>query len=571
MSRIVGGSAVAHVSERSGRSDEPSISRWTSNNTRGARSAIRAHQTKVSPESASAAYDILYTSADVQSHSRAHQDVDSLASHLFRSVVPCQSIRYAVAPFGDVFGALLSYQPADARIDSGSASKFCEIREASEVSKFDDDSTSGKRGYAQVNTDAPVMVDRTSHNVKRHVLSQKSENIIGKHHACFSGPLQGFTLVELLVVIAIIGILVSLLLPAVQSAREAARRTQCANNVKQMGLAVHNLVDAYGRFPTGGYGGWPTYVPGAGPEKQLVGWMYQILPYLEQNVLHDDVNNLLDLQSEPVALYFCPSRRPVTRAPSAPARYLNDYASATPGYLSSDLIHGSEKFAYPQLADSFWQRWTSGSAASDGRGRAMPNTVWRGIIVRGSWNGSAFVPGVTRAAKPRDVFDGLSNTLMLGEKRLGNTIESGPAFGSGDGYEGGEWHDDRGWTDGWDADIIRSTAFPLQADSDRTPVHVTLGVSAGAIIPPGAHQLQETSLGYCFGSAHSSGMNGCMGDGSVRSLASIRIIGYTVDQHVFTYLGDRADKAVQTHLPGNHRKIHSRVQPHQPWLGIPCY
>ncbi len=349
---------------------------------------------------------------------------------------------------------------------------------------------------------------------------------------------SGFTLVELLVVIAIIAILIALLLPAVQSAREAARRTHCANNVKQMGLAVHNLLSARGTFPTGGYGGWTAYDPGAGPDKQLVGWMYQILPYLEQLALHDDTSNLLDLQSKAVPMYFCPSRRPATKAPSAPSRYLNDYASATPGYLSSDPLYGTETFAYPQLADSFWQQWTSGSASGDGRGRAMPNTVWRGIIVRGSWDGAAFVPGVTRAARARDIFDGLSNTLMLGEKRLGITIESGPVFGSGDGYRGGEWHDDRGWTDGWDADIIRSTAFPLQADSDTTPVHVTLGITQGQVLPPGSHGLQETPLGYCFGSAHTGGMNGCMGDGSVRFIA------YTVDHQIFAVMGDRAEGQV---------------------------
>ena len=349
---------------------------------------------------------------------------------------------------------------------------------------------------------------------------------------------RGFTLVELLVVIAIIAILIALLLPAVQSAREAARRTQCTNHVKQMSLAVHNLVSAHGRFPTGGYGGWTFYVPGATPEKQLVGWMYQILPYLEQETLHDEFTNIQDLQSEAVGMYFCPSRRAATKAPSAPTRYLNDYASATPGYLSGDPVYGNEPFAYPRLADSFWQQWTSGSAASDGRGRAMPNTIWRGIIVRGSWDGSAFVPGVTRAIKFKDIFDGSSNTLMLGEKRLGMAIESGPAFGSGNGYAGGEWHDDRGWTDGWDADIIRSTAFPLQADSDSTPVHVTLGLSQSDIIPPGAHQLQETPLGYCFGSAHTGGMNGGMGDGSVRFLS------YTIDHQVFAVLGDRAEGAV---------------------------
>jgi len=346
---------------------------------------------------------------------------------------------------------------------------------------------------------------------------------------------RGFTLVELLVVIAI---LIGLLLPAVQSAREAARRTQCANHVKQMGLAVHNLVSAHGRFPTGGYGGWPSYRQGDAPEKQLVGWMYQILPYLEETSVHDEPRNILQLQSESIGIYFCPSRRSATKAPSAPTRYLNDYASATPGYVSSDPVYGGEPFAYPQLADSFWQRWTSGSAAGDGRGRAMPNTIWRGIIVRGSWNGSAFVEGVTRASRFKDITDGVSKTLMLGEKRLGVTIESGPAFGRGDGYLGGEWHDDRGWTDGWDADIIRSTAFPVQSDSDTTPVHVTLGLPASAIIPPGAHRLQETPLGYCFGSAHPGGMNGCMGDGSVR------FFSYTIDHRIFALLGDRAEGSV---------------------------
>jgi prepilin-type N-terminal cleavage/methylation domain-containing protein len=87
---------------------------------------------------------------------------------------------------------------------------------------------------------------------------------------------SGFTLVELLVVIAIIGILIALLLPAVQAAREAARRSQCTNNLKQMGLALHNYADTMKKFPSGNIS-----LPGHGPTAFVL-----MLPYMEQNALH---------------------------------------------------------------------------------------------------------------------------------------------------------------------------------------------------------------------------------------------------------------------------------------------
>ena len=120
-------------------------------------------------------------------------------------------------------------------------------------------------------------------------------------------PQRGFTLVELLVVIAIIGTLVALLLPAVQSAREAGRRTQCINNLKQIGQAFHNYTSSKSFLPTGGMCSWagenndhnfcalsggskPWYVPGQLPDAENlpVGWAFQILPFIEEgNTLNE--------------------------------------------------------------------------------------------------------------------------------------------------------------------------------------------------------------------------------------------------------------------------------------------
>ncbi len=125
---------------------------------------------------------------------------------------------------------------------------------------------------------------------------------------------SAFTLVELLVVIAIIGILIALLLPAVQAAREAARRIHCTNNLKQIGLAFHNYHDTHKCFP-------PSYVDsssGGGDEEW--GWAVFLLPYVEQKPLFDQMRvseiplhtmladaNLRDLIQTPLEAYLCPS------------------------------------------------------------------------------------------------------------------------------------------------------------------------------------------------------------------------------------------------------------------------
>ncbi|HTN76955.1 MAG TPA: DUF1559 domain-containing protein, partial [Pirellulaceae bacterium] len=119
---------------------------------------------------------------------------------------------------------------------------------------------------------------------------------------------RGFTLVELLVVIAIIGVLVALLLPAVQAAREAARRMQCHNNMKQIGLASHNHHDSLGYFPPGGSDGPDTDCCNA-TSRDGWSWAYHLTPYIEQTAIHDLTTDSL-VATSVIPGYFCPSRRP---------------------------------------------------------------------------------------------------------------------------------------------------------------------------------------------------------------------------------------------------------------------
>ncbi|MEO8270470.1 MAG: DUF1559 domain-containing protein, partial [Aureliella sp.] len=147
---------------------------------------------------------------------------------------------------------------------------------------------------------------------------------------------QAFTLVELLVVIAIIGILVGLLLPAVQAAREAARRMQCSNNLKQIGLAVHNYESTYKRLPTSGQG----LIPGTSPS----GWVGQyfvrpstfanLLPYLEQAAVSNQIDQNLHYNEGANNIAICKSLIPAYLCPSTPSSVRPDRDSA--GYAAID-------------------------------------------------------------------------------------------------------------------------------------------------------------------------------------------------------------------------------------------
>ncbi len=233
----------------------------------------------------------------------------------------------------------------------------------------------------------------------------------------------GFTLVELLVVIAIIGILVALLLPAVQAARESARRTQCTNNLKQIGLAFHNHHDTYQILPGGG-NGWPdppTYINGspAVGVKQLAGWGFQILPFMEQRGLWAgegaatpaDADKQIQVISTPVSAFFCPSRR----SPQALGVQTSWYG---PG--------GSYKHAPTDYAAA--------------------NGTSQGIVIHVSHNNGQSISFA-------QVLDGTSNVIMVGEKRM-DTFNLGK-------YQS---DDNEGYTSGWDHDVIRLTNIEPRKD-----------------------------------------------------------------------------------------------------------
>ncbi|MGD9635055.1 MAG: DUF1559 domain-containing protein [Pirellulales bacterium] len=353
---------------------------------------------------------------------------------------------------------------------------------------------------------------------------------------------RGFTLVELLVVIAIIGILVALLLPAIQSAREAARRTQCKDNLKNIGLAMLNHHDSLKVFPTGGVT-WGVVIEDyiekgrpVGVTKMGLGWGYQLLPYLEEQALHNIVTSA-QMRDVSVPLYICPSRRGVTRVThnvqgQELSVVLTDYASAHP--CTKTRSDNSDPPVDVNTEYPKWNSWTSAYPCScPGTGAAdIPNPsqqvgqppqyhgVYDGVIVRSAWIPGPFNPftgerdgkfaDAPAPVKISQVTDGTSKTLLVGEKYIFPGL-----------YQTGSSSDDAGWTDGWDPDVMRNTGVPPLQDG-----------ATDKMMSEYANN-EWPYWEFHFGSAHPGGFNAVFADGSVHT------INYDIDLEVFNALGTR--------------------------------
>jgi prepilin-type N-terminal cleavage/methylation domain-containing protein len=327
-----------------------------------------------------------------------------------------------------------------------------------------------------------------------------------------------FTLVELLVVIAIIGVLVALLLPAIQAAREAARRATCISQLKQFALGGLNHESGQQHFPTGGWGwGWVGDADRGFGQDQPGGWIYNILPYIEQQAKHDlprdgkpqehtdqQLQGARQMLLEPIGILYCPSRRSGKfYNQEKPVRFANNAAlnpKGDPGYVGrsddaanagDDLIGGGKSGPGSLLTPQSVSSW-----------HVVSKT---GLIGDAEENpaGLLELTGVSfqrRQVGVRHISDGTSRTYLAGEKYLGNReYDSGRDTG-----------DNETWCSGHNNDNLPTTAYPPQKDG-------------------------PAENGKLFGSAHATVWNAAFCDGHAESL------GFDIDPIVHRNHGNRQD------------------------------
>ena len=344
-----------------------------------------------------------------------------------------------------------------------------------------------------------------------------------------SRPCQAFTLVELLVVIAIIGVLVALLLPAVQAAREAARRSQCLNNLRQIGLACLNFETAFGAFPTAGGAVEQFFNPADLAESaygyESASWMYQILPYIEQQNLQDlrrgDGNlnaGFVDtgLAEISVSVFNCPSRNGRIATIHTDVYALGDYAGVMASWNDPDW-------------NGFEWRIKLRPSGLEERLQNEQTAVWTGILVKGGQvnvGKKSASPQVWKFAKVgfKSIEDGASNTILLAEKAVQSQ------FWTISGSNPWPYWEVYGYYVGADWPHMRMFAALTQGDSSPRREVPVLGDDD---IRTGSRSAQPFEPG--FGSAHPGIIVSVFGDGSTRTIA------HEADLLVLDQLGKRAD------------------------------
>jgi prepilin-type N-terminal cleavage/methylation domain-containing protein len=322
---------------------------------------------------------------------------------------------------------------------------------------------------------------------------------------------RAFTLVELLVVIAIIGILIALLLPAIQAAREAARRMECKNHLKQIAMACISHESAQKFYPTGGWA-WTWYSdPNCGYGRRQPGsWTFNILPWLEQKALHDNgmgqstaaKKAMFAKKSETVmSVYNCPTRR------AAIYYHLNDRPQNAGG-TTQPMVGGHVDYAANAGTRNVTNWWANVPAPADDALKVpaptWPDTDNPKYDAGHNVTNAEFMNGVsfwTSMIKIKDIRDGTAHTYLIGEKYLPR--ESWLA--------GSDFGDDTAIFSGFDWDWYKWGANPPQQDRLGLTVH------------------------DIFGSAHISTFNMSFCDGCVRS------ISYDIAQNVHQNLSDRRD------------------------------
>ncbi len=364
---------------------------------------------------------------------------------------------------------------------------------------------------------------------------------------------KGFTLVELLVVIAIIGILVALLLPAIQAAREAARRTQCKNDVKQIALGWLLHEDTHGFFPSGGWGYLYTGDANRGyGEDQPGGWAYDILTYVEEEALRDLGSGLvvpsiafqqasITLHTTPIPMFHCPTRRgPQIRRSQMSGMRVQTWLTALA------LNRGVVKMDYAANAGSsrFWDvppgTWWVPNNYNDADN--APQWSMTDKCTKGGPLGPEFAKcqsGVSyyrSEVKIANILDGTSNTYMVGEKYVKPEAYDGVANSTVD--PSFDWGENQCMYVGYEWDNFRVAFEPQFFPGTTTPTPFPLS----SVTNSDFYQPRQDTPGYptygAFGSAHSAGLNMAMCDGSVHT------ISYDIDPWAHRNLANRMDGEV---------------------------